>query len=269
MAYNTLIVTKEAGVVTLTLNRPDKLNAWDEEMMKEGVQAIEEIQSDLDARVLVITGTGRGFSAGADLISLAKETERIEAGQTSVRDQLSTWPGIVTVAYRLRQMDRPVIAAINGVVAGAGFGLALACDIRIASDQARFSQIFVRRGLVPDTGSTYFLPRIVGTEKACELMFRGNIIDAYEAQRLGIVSRVVPHGELMDEVMALATELASGAPTALGLTKRAIYKGASEIDLAAQMDLELYLDTLLFRTEDFKEGVMSFLEKREPRFLGK
>jgi 2-(1,2-epoxy-1,2-dihydrophenyl)acetyl-CoA isomerase len=187
----------------------------------------------------------------------------------SVRDELSNRQGIVAVAYQLRQMDRPVIAAINGVAAGGGFGLALACDIRIASDQARFSQIFVKRGLVPDTGSTYFLPRIVGTEKACELMFRGNVIDAYEAQRLGIVSRVVPHEELMNEVMALAKELASGAPIALGLTKRALYKGASEIDLASQMDFELYLNSLLFGTEDFKEGVMSFLEKREPRFLGR
>jgi len=264
MAYNTLIVTKEAGVATLTLNRPNKLNAWDEEMMQEGVQAIEEIRSDLDVRVLVITGAGRAFSSGADVTSLARVTER-----RSVRDELSSWPGIVTVAHQLRQMDRPVIAAINGVVAGAGFGLALACDIRIASDQAKFSQIFVKRGLVPDTGSTYFLPRIVGTEKACELMFRGNVIDAYEALRLGIVSRIVPHEELMDEVMALARELASGAPIALGLTKRAIYKGASEIDLAAQLDFELYLNSLLFGTEDFKEGVMSFLEKREPRFLGR
>jgi 2-(1,2-epoxy-1,2-dihydrophenyl)acetyl-CoA isomerase len=264
MAYNTLIVTKEAGVATLTLNRPDKLNAWDEEMMEEGVQAIEEIRSDLDILVLVLTGAGRGFCAGADVTSLARLTER-----RSVRDELSNRQGIVAVAYQLRQMDRPVIAAINGVAAGGGFGLALACDIRIASDQARFSQIFVKRGLVPDTGSTYFLPRIVGTEKACELMFRGNVIDAYEAQRLGIVSRVVPHEELMNEVMALAKELASGAPIALGLTKRALYKGASEIDLASQMDFELYLNSLLFGTEDFKEGVMSFLEKREPRFLGR
>ena len=264
MAYNTLIVTKEAGVATLTLNRPDKLNAWDEEMMEEGAQAIEEIRSDLDILVLVLTGAGRGFCAGADVTSLARLTER-----RSVRDELSNRQGIVAVAYQLRQMDRPVIAAINGVVAGAGFGLALACDIRIASDQARFSQIFVKRGLVPDTGSTYFLPRIVGTEKACELMFRGNVIDAYEAQRLGIVSRVVPHEELMNEVMALARELTSSAPIALGLAKRAIYKGASEIDLAAQMDFELYLNSLLFGTEDFKEGVMSFLEKREPRFLGR
>lgn len=269
MAYNTLIVTKEAGVATLTLNRPDKLNAWNEEMMEEGVQAVEEIRSDPDVRVLVVTGVGRGFSAGADVTSLALEAERRRTGERSVRDELSGWPGVVTVAYRLRQMDRPVIAAINGVAAGAGFGLALACDIRIASDQARFSQIFVKRGLVPDTGSTYFLPRIVGTQKACELMFRGSVIDAYEAERLGIVSRVVPHDQLMDEVMALARELASSAPLALALTKRAIYKGATEIDLSAQMDFELYLDTLLFGTEDFKEGVMSFLEKREPRFSGR
>lgn len=269
MAYNTLLVKKEAGVATLTLNRPDKLNAWNEEMMEEGVQAVEEIRGDPKVRVLVVTGAGRGFSAGADVTALALEAERRKTGEKSVRDELSSWPGVVTVAYRLRQMDRPVIAAINGVTAGAGFGLALACDIRIASDQARFSQIFVKRGLVPDTGSTYFLPRIVGTEKACELMFRGSVIDAYEAQRLGIVSRVVPHDDLMKEVMALARELASGAPIALGLTKRAIYKGATEIDLAAQMDFELYLDTLLFGTEDFKEGVMSFLEKREPRFVGR
>lgn len=269
MAYNTVIITKEAGIATLTLNRPDKLNAWNEEMLDEGVRAVEEIHNDLDIRVVVVTGAGRAFSAGADVTSLAQHMGGTEGGERSAIDNVCSWPGVVTVAYELHRMDRPVIAAVNGVAAGAGFGLALCCDIRIASDQARFSQIFVKRGLIPDTGSTYFLPRVVGTEKACELMFRGNVIDAYEAQRLGIVSRVVPHEELMNEVMALARELATGAPLALGLAKRAIYKGAVETNLAAQMDFEMFANNLLFRTDDFKEGVTSFLEKREPRFLGR
>ncbi|MCK4243112.1 MAG: enoyl-CoA hydratase/isomerase family protein [Dehalococcoidia bacterium] len=265
MNYNTVILTKEEGVATLTLNRPEKLNAWNEEMSREALQAVEEIRRDSEARVLVVTGAGRGFSSGADLTAMAQR----EQGLPTERVTLSTLPGVVALAYELRNLDRPTIAAVNGVAAGAGFGIALACDIRIASDQARFSQIFVKRALVPDTGSTYFLTKLLGTAKACELMFTGDFVDAAEAERLGIVNKVVPHDELMNETMALAKKIASGPPLTIELIKRAIYKGFAETDLEHQLNFEMYLQRLAFATEDFKEGVTAFLEKREPKFQGK
>ncbi len=262
MNYNTIILTKDEGVATLTLNRPEVLNAWNGEMGTEALHALEEIRGDNEVRVLVITGAGRGFSSGADL-SPGARTEK--AGRTT----LSTLPGVVTVAYTLHNLDRPTIAAVNGVAVGAGFGVALACDIRIASEQARFSQIFVKRAIVPDTGSTYFLTKLVGTAKACELMFTGDFVDAAEAERLGIVNKVVPHEELMNEAQALAKRIASGPPLTIELIKRAVYKGFLESDLARQVHFEMYLNQLAHTTEDYKEGVTSFLEKREPKFMGK
>jgi len=262
MDYNTIILAKEEGVATLTLNRPETLNACNDEMAREALEALEEIRGDNEIRVLIITGAGRGFSSGVDLAAGADSGE-------GVRTTLSTWPGIVAVAYALYNLDRPTIAAVNGIAAGGGFSLALACDIRLASDQARFSQIFVKRALVPDTGATYFLTKLVGTGKACELMFTGDFIDAAEAERLGIANKVVPHEELMHEAKALAKRIASGPPLTIELAKRAIYKGFSETDLARQMDFEMYLNRLAMATEDFKEGVKSFLEKREPKFKGR
>ena len=267
MSYNTIILAKEEGVATLTLNRPDTLNAWNEEMGTEALQAIEEIRDDNEVRVLVVTGAGRGFSSGADLTAMAQR------GQVSPtkpsRVTLSTLPGVVRLAGELRDLDRPTIAAVNGVAAGAGFSIALACDVRIASDQARFTQIFVKRALVPDSGATYFLTKLIGTAKACELMYTGDIINAAEAERLGIVNKVVPHDDLMKETMTLAKRIASGPPLTLELIKRAIYKGVSETDLWHQIFYEWYLQGLAIRTDDFKEGVTSFLEKREPKFVGK
>ena len=266
MSYNTIILTKEDGVATLTLNRPDTLNAWNDEMGKESLLAMEEIRQDKDVRVLILTGAGRGFSSGADLTAMG------QLGKVSPdkhrRSTLSTLPGVLTLAGELRDLDRPTIAAVNGVAAGAGFSHALACDIRIASDQARFSQIFVKRALIPDAGSTFFLTKLVGTAKACELMYTGDMINAAEAERLGIVNKVVPHDQLMNETMALAKRIANGPPLTIELIKRAIYKGLTENDLWHQIHYEWHLQSLVVATKDFKEGVMSFLEKREPNFMG-
>jgi 2-(1,2-epoxy-1,2-dihydrophenyl)acetyl-CoA isomerase len=267
MSYNTIILTKEEGVATLTLNRPDTLNAWNDEMGTESLQAMEEIRQDNDVRVLILTGAGRGFSSGADLTAMGQRQPG--APTKPGRVTLSTLPGVLTLSYELRSLDRPTIAAVNGVAAGAGFGIALACDIRIASDQARFSQIFVKRGLIPDAGSTYFLTKLVGTAKACELMYTGDMINAAEAERLGIVNKVVPHDELMNETMALAKRIASGPPLTIELIKRAIYKGFTENDVWHQIHYEWHLQSLAIATEDFKEGVMSFLEKRDPKFMGR
>jgi 2-(1,2-epoxy-1,2-dihydrophenyl)acetyl-CoA isomerase len=273
MSYNTIILTKEEGVATLTLNRPDTLNAWNEEMSTEALHAMEEIRRDNEVRVLILTGAGRGFSSGADLTAIGSMgslgQRQPEAPTKLDRVTLSTLPGVMTLSYELRSLDRPTIAAVNGVAAGGGFGMALACDIRIASDKASFSQIFVKRGMVPDCGSTYFLTKLVGTAKACELMYTGDMTNAAEAERLGIVNKVVPHDELMNETMALAKRIASKPPLTIELIKRAIYKGLTENDLWHQIHYEWHLQSLAIATEDFKEGVMSFLEKREPKFMGR
>jgi len=269
MAENTVIIAKEGHVATLTLNRPETLNAWNRAMEREALEALEDIRADAQMRVVILTGAGRGFSSGADVSRLARGAEGSGERRAGPGVSFARWPGLVRFAHDLRELPQPVIGAINGVAAGAGVSVALACDIRIASDQARFSFIFVKRGLVPDSGATYFLPRLVGTARACELMLTGDFIDAHEAQRLGMVNRVVPHDALMPECMALATRIAGGPPMTIAATKAAIYKGAVEVDLARQLDLEVYLQAIMARSEDFKEAVKAYLEKREPHFTGR
>jgi 2-(1,2-epoxy-1,2-dihydrophenyl)acetyl-CoA isomerase len=165
-------------------------------------------------------------------------------------------------------MDQPVIAAVNGHAVGAGCDLALACDIRIASDRAKFGAVYTTLGYVPDVGATYFFPRLVGVARACELIFTGDIIDAREAERIGLVNRVVPHYQLEEETKKLATRLAKGATLAIAMAKNAIYRGLN-IDLATELDYEGYLASVSLHTEDLKEGLEAFIEKRKPNFKGK
>ncbi|RLC71292.1 MAG: 2-(1,2-epoxy-1,2-dihydrophenyl)acetyl-CoA isomerase [Chloroflexi bacterium] len=269
MAENTVIVAKEGHVAILTLNRPETLNAWNRAMEREALAALEDIGADAEVRVVILTGAGRGFSSGADVSRLARGAEGSGKDRAGPGAGFARWPGLVKFAHDLRELPQPVIGAINGVAAGAGVSVALACDIRIASDQARFSFVFVKRGLVPDSGATYFLPRLVGTARACELMLTGDYIDAHEAERLGIVNRVVPHDALMSESMALAARIASNPPMTIAAIKAAIHKGAVEPDLARQMDLEVYLNGIVVSSQDFKEAVKAYLEKREPHFIGR
>jgi 2-(1,2-epoxy-1,2-dihydrophenyl)acetyl-CoA isomerase len=265
MPYETIIVEKTERVQTITLNRPQTLNAWNRQMGHEVTAALDHARQDDDVRVVVVTGAGKGFSSGADVKLLA---DRI-SNRSRMGELVNREASIVSVALQLRRLEKPVIGAINGTTAGGGFGIALACDLRVASDQAEFSQVFVRRGLVPDVGSTFFLPKLIGTEKALELIFTGDLISARQALELGLVGRVVPHEDLMNETMGLAKRLASGPPIAMGLAKRAVYQGLESSDLPAHLDLELSFNSLCFFTEDFKEGVESFLEKRPPKFKGK
>jgi 2-(1,2-epoxy-1,2-dihydrophenyl)acetyl-CoA isomerase len=266
--YKTVIYGKEDGVATLTLNRPDRFNAWDDHMTGEALAAVAEVAQDDEVRVLILTGAGKAFSAGADIGRLKGIVDN-PSDPRWVLERVRRTPSVVHLAVRLRNMDKPVIAAVNGVAAGAGFGVALACDIRIAAEEARFSLIFVRRGLIPDCGSTYNLPRVVGMSRACEMAFTGDLMDAREAERIGLVSRVVKAEALMKVTRELAQRIASGPRVAVQLAKRALYRGAIETDLATQSDYELYLQSMCFQTEDFKEGVTSFLEKREPKFKGR
>ena len=261
MAVEGLIFSKEEGIATITFDRPERLNAVTEAMRTEVHRIATELRGDEEVKVLVITGAGEAFSTGADASELTADySGPIEPH--ILRRPLGWW--ILPVRY----FPKPTIAAIPGIVAGVTFSLALACDFRIASEKARFSMVFIKRGLVPDGGATYYLPRMVGTSKALELMLMGDTIDAGEAERLGLVNKVVPHDELMKVTREFASRIANGPSIAIELIKKGVYKGAMG-DLEAQLDFETLAQRICFQTEDFKEGITSFLEKREPKFKGR
>ncbi len=267
MQYKTIILEKMEGMATLTLNRPETLNAWNDDMAREAADAISEIGRDESTRVLIVTGAGRGFSSGLDVKDeLAGIAEG--ASGTIFERIMQGKPSVVTIGLQLRGVDKPVIGAINGIAAGAGFAIALACDLRIASEKAQFSMAFILRGLMPDSGGTFFLPKLIGSAKACELIFTGDTISASEAEQIGLVNKVVPHEKLMEATEELANKLLKRPPIALKYAKRAIYKGLVEVDLASHLDYELALNRMCTHTEDFKEAVKAFLEKREPVFKG-
>ena len=264
MAYEAITYDVADGVATLTLNRPAMLNALDRQMTEELHKALADAGGDLDVRCLLITGEGKGFSAGADLTQLEDSYRRGEPAPLGdlLRD------GYNQVILPIVRMEKPVVAAVNGVAAGAGCSLALACDFRIASDKARFFQAFIKVGLVQDSGASYFLPRLVGFAKAMELALLGDIIDANEALRIGLVTKVVQHDSLMDEARAFAQQLAAGPTRAFGLSKHALYFGADS-DLEKTMDYEADLQAQMALTADHMEGVKAFLEKREAKFEGR
>lgn len=273
MSYQNIIAEKEDNTMSITLNRPDKLNAIDATMLDELARALQDADEDDGVKVVVLTGAGRAFSSGADVTTASAVVKPsmglvppVELGR---RVRLKPFAGFGDVALRLRNLDKPTIAAINGIAAGGGLSFALGCDIRIASEKAQFSLIFVRRGLVPDTGATYLLPRLVGTAKALELMFTGDMIDAAEAERIGLVNRVVAHENLMPATKELAARIAEGPSVAIELMKRAVYQGLESNNFASQLAYEGWAQELCYETEDFKEGVRSFLEKRKPKFSGR
>jgi 2-(1,2-epoxy-1,2-dihydrophenyl)acetyl-CoA isomerase len=264
MTYKCLLYDVQDHVATLTLNRPDRLNALGDTLREDLHDAILRSAADEAVRVLVITGAGRGFCSGGDVKSMS---ERDQAGATaSFQEKIA--PSRDRTILAMRDCPKPIIAAVNGPAAGAGMNLALACDMRIASTTAKFSQAFVRRGLHPDWGGTYFLPRVVGTAKACELIFTGETIDAAEALRLGIVNALAEPEELMAKSYELARRIAAGPPIAIRLAKRAIYHN-QEADLRAALEYETYAQNLCRETEDSKEGVKAFVEKRAPSFRGR
>lgn len=261
MKYEHLLLEKKDRIATITLNQPEKLNAFSVKMRESLGLATDEIAKDDEIRVVIITGAGRGFSSGADLSGsrgkLPSRHENLETTGPDFRTDL------------VFKLDKPVIAAINGVCAGMGLSLALSCDIRIASEAANFCSVFIRRGLIPDCGATYLLPRIVGISKALELMFTGEMIDAAEAERLGIVSRVVPSDELMKTARELAARIAQQPPIAIELTKRVVHRSMID-DLYRHYDWETYAQQICRDTEDRAEAVRAFLEKRtQPQFKGR
>jgi len=264
MTYKCLIYEVKDGIATLTLNRPERLNALGDSLRDDLHDAIVRSSVDPDVRVIVVTGAGKGFCAGGDVKAM---NENREAGrERPVLEKVA--PSRDRTLLAMQDAPQPIIAAVNGAAAGAGMNLALACDIRIASTAARFAQAFVRRGLHPDWGGTYFLPRIVGMAKAAEMIFTGDLIDADEALRLGIVSRVVPPEELMPAVHELARKIATGPPVAIRLARRALYHNA-ECDLRQALEFETFAQNVCQDTEDAREGIRAFVEKRAPVFRGR
>lgn len=255
-------VAESDGIATITLNRPDKLNAFIGHMRRDLAEALEHAGSDRSVRVVIITGAGRAFCAGGDVAFMAELMQRRDA------EEFSRILGAGRrVILAIRQMTKPVIASINGSASGAGCNLALACDLRIAANNATFSQSFAKVGLHPDWGGTYFLPRLVTPNKACELFFLGDSIDAHEAARLGIVNQVVAPEELENATMQLAQRLRAAPPIALAAAKHAVYLSqAAELEEMLRYEVEAQLRC--FDSDDGHEGVQAFLEKREPKFTG-
>ena len=264
MIYECLIHEVKDGVATLTLNRAERLNALGGTLRDDLYDAITRSAADPEVRVMIVTGAGKGFCAGGDVKAMneAKEGQR----ERPLLEKIAPLRDRTLLA--MRDAPQPIIAAVNGAAAGAGMNLALACDIRLASTAAKFSQAFVKRGLHPDWGGTYFLPRVVGMAKACEMIFTGEVVDAAEALRLGIVSRVLSPEELLPAAHTLARAIAAGPPIALRLAKRGLYRNA-ESDLRTALEYETFAQNACFETEDAREGIKAFVDKRAPVFRGR
>jgi enoyl-CoA hydratase/carnithine racemase len=249
-------------IATLTLNRPGKMNAFTAPMIDRWAWALGEAQRDPEVNVVVVTGAGRAFCAGGDVARMG------EGKSTPLDHKNMLWEHIHRVPRALEAMDKPVIAMVNGAAVGAGMGMALMCDLRIAADAARFSTGYVRVGLVPGDGDTYFLPRLVGSARALELLWTADFVEAAEAERLGIVNRVVPGDRLSEETFALARRIADGPQIPIRMIKRLVYQSL-RLDLRTHLDLVSSHMAVVRETADHKEGVRAFQEKRAPRFEGR
>ena len=264
MAEEELIkIAEDEGIVTVTLNRPERLNALVGHMRRDLAEALEEAGSDPHVRVVVLAGEGRAFCAGGDVHFMAELVERRES------EEFARLLGAARrVILTIRHMTKPVIASIEGACAGAGFNLALACDLRIASAMATFTQSFVKLGFHPDWGGTYFLPRMVPSNIACELFFLGDSIDAQRALTLGLVNYVVAPEALVPETRKLAERLRDSPAVSIAAVKHAVYAGQHE-SLEQMLQYEVDAQLRCFESEDGREGVRAFLEKRAPRFTGR
>lgn len=254
----------EAHVAHVTLNRPEVRNALNARAYADLETAFRHIQTDPDVRAVVLTGADPAFCSGEDVkqMMIGPQREQSQARLTAVR------PKLTPAAQAVLECDRPIIAAVNGAAVGWGMELALFADIRIASERAQFGEIFIKRGLVSDVGGMMILPRLVGPAKAAELLFTGDVIDAGEAERIGLVTKVVPHGQLLDEATALARRIGQNAPLALRHMKEGLRR-ASARDVQEFGSWVSGALGRLFQTEDHREGVASFLEKRAPQFKGR
>jgi 2-(1,2-epoxy-1,2-dihydrophenyl)acetyl-CoA isomerase len=263
--YEALQVDTAENVCTVTLNRPESLNSINDAMTGELTKALRSLQRDDAVRCVVLTGAGRAFCSGQDLGDLKKRYADPKYTPNLGEDLRKRYNPVILA---LRDLEKPVLAAVNGVAAGAGCSLALACDLRIASDKASFVEVFVNVGLVPDSASTFFLPRYVGLCKAMELCFTGDKVPAAEALALGMVNKVVPADQLMPAARELALRLAKMPTRAIGLTKRLLLRSLGA-DLDTMLEAEAFAQHTAALTADHREGVQAFFEKRPPQFQGK
>jgi len=258
----TIIFDVKNHVATVTLNRPESLNAFNPKLSEDLLLCLLECEERKDVRAVVITGAGKAFCAGGDVKGMAGELDK-SPSQFLKRVTHNLHAAISSIT----RMEKPVIAAVNGVAAGAGFSLAIACDMALASESARFTMAYTRIGLVPDGSSTYMLPRLIGLRKALELIYTNKVLSAKEAKELGLINRVIEDQNFSPEVEKFASELAKGPTLAFGLAKRLMQLGVNET-LETQMENEREFIAKASKSEDFREGVLSFLEKREPGFRG-
>jgi 2-(1,2-epoxy-1,2-dihydrophenyl)acetyl-CoA isomerase len=257
------IYEEKDNLAVITLNRPDKLNSVKIEQLKELIIRLNEYEQDDSVRAIIITATGRGFCTGADL---SGGGGRPDAG-TAMGMKLSTHI-YSRVPFTIASIEKPVIAAVNGIAAGFGCNLALCCDMIYAAQDAKFIEIFIKRGMSPDGGGTYFLPRLVGLARAKEIFFSGEPVLAQEAFDIGMINKVVPNDFLMDEALAYAKQIAKAPTRSVGMIKRLLNR-SFDSDLQTQLEFEAAFQGLATSTEDMVEGVTSFLEKRNPNFQGK
>jgi len=263
MNYENILFDITDGIATLTLNRPDKLNSFTQAMHDEVRHALHRVGADKSVRVLVLTGAGRGFCAGQDLSDRA-----VEPGARPVDLGDSVEKNYAPLVLALRALPMPVICAVNGVAAGAGANIALACDIVLATKSASFVEVFCKLGLIPDTGGTYFLPRLVGNARAMGLAMLGDKLSAEKAEAWGLIWKAIPDEDFVAEIQAMARHFASAPTKGLAFTKQALYASPHNT-LQQQLALECGMMSELGRSDDYREGVAAFMEKRAPQFQGK
>ncbi|MEE4282113.1 MAG: enoyl-CoA hydratase-related protein [Pseudomonadales bacterium] len=263
-----LLVEQDGHIVTITLNRPERLNAISRAMLSELSAKMVEADKDPDVRCIILTGAGRGFCSGLDLIDTSDrmdESGSVGGGSNRARQLFDLRDAPINVMWHT---DTPIICAINGAAAGYGMDMTLLCDMRIMSENAKLAAVTAKRNVVPESGGTWLLPRLVGWAKAAELYYRGRTIDAKESLEIGIVNAVVPNDKLMDTAREWAQDVADNAPVAVQTTKRMMRMGMEESYDTAVDHLMVHLSGL-FQSEDFKEGLQAFMEKRKPNFTGR
>jgi len=273
MAFETITLEKKDGIATLTLNRPDSLNAVNEQMANELVEAMADVADDDDVRVLLLKGAGRAFCAGGDF-----NYDKVRSGEVAIED-LKVWPEVEKQVKRgkippkpqrnvilgMQNLDKPTIAVLQGFAAGLGMDLALACDMRIGSPKARFTIGYTTAGVAPDSGGTWMMPRVIGVPKTLEFIFTGDACGAEEAYRIGLLNRLIPAEELEEETAKLAQKIAAGSPIAFRLSKLMVYKGLN-MDLDTALAFAMACVGIATGSEDYKEAIKSFAEKKMPVF---
>ena len=267
MSFETIIFDKEDYIGRITLNRPDRFNALNDKMYDELIEVLDEIDDDEDVRVLIITGAGKAFCAGADVTGDEDSETIIDGGSVKhVQHYLRT--GCQKVTRLIQGIPQPTISMVNGVAVGGGFEIACACDIRIGSEKARFMNAFIKIGLFPDMGGTWLIPRIVGINRALEILYTGDPVDAETAEKIGLLNKMAKAEDLEKETMKMAAKIAAGPPLGMALTKMQVYKGQS-MDWDSALEVEAACMTTLINSEDYKNAIQAFRDNKKPTFSGR